>query len=174
MIYSGIYKFESKIDNRCYIGSSVNLKRRYNKHKYELNSCLHGNIHLQRFVIKYGFDNLKYSIIEYCDKEKLEERETYYINKYDSLNSGFNMVMPQNTCKSEITRKNMSIARSNSKYNKVINIIKDNIIIDTNLISIITKKYNLDNSCIYKVLNKKRDVHKGFTFELISNGRKYK
>lgn len=42
---------------------------------------------------KYGIDNFKFSVLEECDKEDLNEKEKYWIEKYDSYNNGYN-----NTC----------------------------------------------------------------------------
>lgn len=44
----GIYVIQDLTDGKAYIGSSVNLKRRMNEHKYRLTHDRHNNIRLQR------------------------------------------------------------------------------------------------------------------------------
>ena len=49
----GIYKIENKVNGKVYIGQSVNIKKRWKQHKYELNSNNHVNKHLQASWNKY-------------------------------------------------------------------------------------------------------------------------
>ncbi len=84
----GIYIIWSLLDDRCYIGSSVNLKQRKHQHYTDLEKGGHGNGHLQRFANKYGRENLKIGILETCPKEKLISKEQYWINK---INPKFNI-----------------------------------------------------------------------------------
>lgn len=44
---SGIYQIENKINSKVYIGSSNNIKRRWQKHKALLRHNKHPNSHLQ-------------------------------------------------------------------------------------------------------------------------------
>lgn len=39
---------------------------------------------------KYGLENFSFEVLEECDQAKLNEREAYYIKKYDSYQSGYN------------------------------------------------------------------------------------
>lgn len=161
---SGIYMFYTKLDPRVYIGSSNNLFRRLQRHYSDLKNNCHGNIHLQRFIIKHGLENLEVKILEFCKVEDLIRIETERIIEYDSLNSGFNMVMPDNTQKSEETKALMSKVRINSKFNKNIQvIINGNIVFEGNINSI-KEKYNVDESSVYKIIKGKRKHHKGLSF----------
>jgi group I intron endonuclease len=88
MKISGIYKIESKIKSeRIYIGSSCNIKRRWENHKYDLSRNKHGSNKLQNHYNKYGKDDLVFSIIEECENDYLIIREQFYI---DSLSPFFN------------------------------------------------------------------------------------
>jgi len=40
--------------------------------------------------MKYGFENFTIEILQECKKEELNDREVYWIKKYDSVNSGYN------------------------------------------------------------------------------------
>ena len=86
----GIYKIENKINGKVYIGSSNNIKRRWQKHKSLLKHNKHQNSHLQASWNKYGEDNFIFSIVELCSESSLLEREQYFIDK---LNSEYNQTM---------------------------------------------------------------------------------
>jgi group I intron endonuclease len=85
---SGIYQIQSKSNNKIYVGSAVNLKGRKYQHFWGLKNKQHCNIHLQNHVNKYGKIDLQFSILEFCPKESLIEREQFYI---DTLQPEFNI-----------------------------------------------------------------------------------
>ncbi len=87
--YIGIYCIENLINNKKYIGQSVDLKDRLRGHKTKLKHNKHKNRHLQFAVNKYGFENFKFYIVEECSAECLDERECYYISLYKSDNDEF-------------------------------------------------------------------------------------
>ena len=87
-----IYKIENRINGKIYIGQTIQtLRARFGGH---LNSLKASNNHKEGSLYydmqKYGVTNFDVSVIERCDNNKLSERETYYINKYDSYNNGYN------------------------------------------------------------------------------------
>ena len=59
-----IYKISNNVDDRIYIGSTINLNKRWNEHKRKLLNHKHHNIHLQRFVDKYGLDSLNFNVLK--------------------------------------------------------------------------------------------------------------
>lgn len=92
----GIYCIRNKVNNKIYIGSSVDIDRRFRKHRTQLNTKVHSNKHLIKAYHKYGKDNFEFIILEECLKEDLIDREMFYIEKYDSLdyNKGYNLTLP--------------------------------------------------------------------------------
>lgn len=89
----GIYRITNVVNNKVYIGNSRYLNRRWKQHKFHLNNNNHPNRHLQFAWNKdksYSFD---YFILEYCEIEKLLEREQYWIDKYKAFNDklGYNL-----------------------------------------------------------------------------------
>lgn len=78
-------------NNKSYIGQSIDIKNRWMRHKSELNNNNHINNHLQFAWNKYGEDCFSFIILEECPIESLDEREIFYINKYDSMDNGYNL-----------------------------------------------------------------------------------
>lgn len=87
---TGIYCITCTKTNEKYIGQSIAIKRRWASHKRELKNGIHYNKHLQRTYDKYGSSCFTYEILEQCPKEKLNEREQFYIKLFDSYHNGFN------------------------------------------------------------------------------------
>ena len=83
----GIYKIENLINHKVYIGQSVNVKERFHKHRGDLRNGKHNSKHLQNAWNKYGEKNFSFEIIEECAKEKLDEREIYWIDFYGGFMS---------------------------------------------------------------------------------------
>lgn len=85
----GIYKFTNKLTGEAYIGQSVDIKRRYNQHKNRYDKFYKESpiedTYFHSMLRHYGFHNFDFEILEECDIEKLNERETYYIAFYNSL-----------------------------------------------------------------------------------------
>lgn len=77
---SGIYMIWSSVNNKEYIGSAINLRRRKNEHFKDLKRNKHYNPRLQNHFNKYGEDVFTFGIIKFCIKEKLIEREQFSIN----------------------------------------------------------------------------------------------
>lgn len=90
---SGIYKITNKFNNKKYIGQSINVTDRKNTHFQALRRGDHSNSHLQNAFNKYGESQFSFEIIEHCPVEHLDEREIYFIDKYNSTNRhlGYNI-----------------------------------------------------------------------------------
>lgn len=83
----GIYKITNIINNKSYIGQSTNIERRFKEHCYK---GYRSRIMLDIAIKKYGKENFTFEVIEECEPDKLNERETYWIKYYDTVESGYN------------------------------------------------------------------------------------
>lgn len=77
------------IDNKKYIGQSVDISERWRIHICELKYQNHHNVYLQEAWNKYGKENFKFYILEYCDIDQLDDKERYYISLYNSIDRSF-------------------------------------------------------------------------------------
>lgn len=87
----GIYSITNKINGKVYIGQSSDIEGRWKRHISFLNENSHHNKHIQAAWNKFGKDNFEFNVVEECTEDELNEREIYYIQKYDSYNSGYNL-----------------------------------------------------------------------------------
>jgi group I intron endonuclease len=78
---TGVYKITNNKTKKIYIGSSINILRRWVEHKSELNKNTHKNDKLQKSWNKYGDENFTFTIIEECEKELLLIREQFYLDE---------------------------------------------------------------------------------------------
>lgn len=60
----GIYKIINVINNKFYVGSAVDLKRRKTRHFSELRNGKHNNRHLQAAWVKYGAQSFVFVVVE--------------------------------------------------------------------------------------------------------------
>jgi group I intron endonuclease len=105
MANAGIYKITNKINNKIYIGSASDLKRRWREHKYKLKKGIHPNKHLLSSWQINGEENFLYEVIEIVnDLTVLLERENFYIELYSSNipEVGYNI---RKDCRSQIGYK---------------------------------------------------------------------
>lgn len=88
---SGIYQILNLTNQKCYVGSSKDIIRRFSWHRGMLKRNKHTNKHLKNAWNKDLENNFVFRILEIVDnptKERLEEREDYWIDYYDSMNEG--------------------------------------------------------------------------------------
>jgi len=77
---SGVYAIVNKVNGHRYIGSSVYIYNRWKTHRHNLNQGKHHSGHLQNAWNKYGANYFVFSVLEYCERSKLIEREQFYID----------------------------------------------------------------------------------------------
>jgi group I intron endonuclease len=89
----GIYKIECVVSKRKYVGSSVNIERRWGKHKALLNVGIHHSIILQNAWTLYKATSFNFTIIEVVKQTKnLVVREQFWIDKLECFGKkGYNV-----------------------------------------------------------------------------------
>ena len=117
----GIYKIVNKINNKVYIGQSININKRIKEHfwKAQCEKDVSYNSVLHSAIRKYGKENFEWEIIEECDIEEIDEKEKYYIQFYNSLApKGYNILEGGQKFRSEPNRckKCGTIISHNASY----------------------------------------------------------
>lgn len=84
----GIYKITNLINNKSYIGQSIDIKRRWSEHR-----ARRGTNPIYKDMEEFGLDNFSFEILEECQQDKLDEREIYWIQKYDTYYNGYNRTL---------------------------------------------------------------------------------
>lgn len=87
---SGIYMCTCNGNNKSYIGQAQDVQDRKSEHLSELRGGYHFNVYLQRSYNKYEEDSFVWTVLEYCDEDKLDDKELYWIAYYDTYHNGFN------------------------------------------------------------------------------------
>lgn len=97
----GIYKITNLINQKTYIGQSINIEQRWREHKNHAFCIGHQTYQRPLYCAmrKYGLDNFNFEVIELCDKSQLNEREQYWILFYHSLinENGYNLILSNQT-----------------------------------------------------------------------------
>lgn len=113
-----IYKITNLINHKIYIGQTIEYEERIRHHKQTAfrENSKEKDRPLYRAIRKYGLDNFKFEIIDKADSiEELNEKEIYYINKYDSCvdnEKGYNLDKGgKNGRKSEETKRKIGDAQ---------------------------------------------------------------
>lgn len=86
----GIYQIRNIINNKVYIGSAINFKQRWKKHKEQLKKGMHPNTYLQNAWNKYGENSFVFEITEIIKEiDQLIPKEQYYKDLYKSYDRNF-------------------------------------------------------------------------------------
>lgn len=96
MIKTGIYSFVNKQNGKRYIGQSINIFDRQAQHKYRYYNLSDSgyNMPIHLAFRKYGWDSFDFEIIEECSILELDEKERYYIEKYNTISpNGYNLLI---------------------------------------------------------------------------------
>ena len=87
----GIYKITYTKTGEAYIGKTTDIQTRWQNHiktTIGLDGCAHSTFHTR--MEKDGFWNYTFEILEEVEKEKLGEREKYWIKFYNTTTYGLN------------------------------------------------------------------------------------
>lgn len=120
---TGIYCITNLVNNKKYIGQSVDIENRWYHEKK-----LYGiNKHLKSAFQKYGLENFSFEILEECAVEELNQKEKEYIEKFNTTNRevGYNQTtggdhykVINKTPMSEETKRKISESRKGMKFSE--------------------------------------------------------
>lgn len=142
-----IYIIRNNQNNKVYIGQTTQtLQGRWNDHRVKSQTYKND---LYVAIREIGLENFTIEEIENnINKEDLNDRESYWILYYNSIESGYNMIMPGNV----INRRPVY------KIHPITNIIIE----QYDSVSAAASDNNLDNSGISKVCLRKGNSFGGF------------
>lgn len=112
-----IYKLVNTLNDKCYIGCTMNLKNRIRKHFYELKNNTHHNQYLQRSFNKDGKNVFEVEVIKVfklIGREDLIEIEKEYIKSHGCLENGYNLMLDGRSHFSKMNKSKKHI-KSNRK-----------------------------------------------------------
>lgn len=115
----GIYSIVNKINGHQYIGSSVDVYKRWKDHRLRLNKRIHENKYLQRAWNKYGENGFEFALLLSCSKDERYKIEQLHIDvcspEYNiaPMAVGGGLTGRKAT---EEAKKNMSLARIGMKH----------------------------------------------------------
>lgn len=85
---SGVYRWVNKLNNKTYVGSGLNLFKRIGDY-YKESELKRNPRPIHAALLKYGYENFKLEILEYCRADELIVREQFYL---DLLNPEYNIL----------------------------------------------------------------------------------
>lgn len=89
----GVYKITNTKNGKVYIGQSIQIKKRFKKHKQDLRKNNHCNYRLQDEWNIYGEEAFTFEVVQKCRSVYLNEIEQHLIKEYHSTDEdkGYNI-----------------------------------------------------------------------------------
>ena len=156
----GIYLIQNKINGHCYIGQSMDIARRWRSHRNAMENK--ENTPLYCAMRKYGVENFAFSILEECLIEELDEKEIYYIEKYNSYFNGYNQ-----TRGGAQYQHNVKI--SDEDYEEIVDFLMNSSLSQKD----IAKKFQVGEDTISEINTGKSRRCDDFIYPLRKNHKKY-
>jgi len=140
---AGIYMFFNLTNGNCYVGSSINLARRFRVHMFNVGSV---KLPLPLAINKYGLNNFAFLILQYCESkvEICVGLEQHYLDlykpKYNILKLAGSSQGFKHSPETIAKLKSMHAGKLHPRYNTKVSL--DQKI----LTSMALKKYYLENT----------------------------
>ena len=155
----GIYKITNQLNGKVYIGQSNDIQRRWKEHKRP-SKFLPSKTKLYEAFKEYGIENFSFEVLEECEEEQLNEKEKYYINKYNSIENGYNMSMKDNY----ISKLNKDIAEE----------IQERIKNTDDTLYQIAEDFNVSHALVIQIMIGEAWNNKKYSYPLREEGINYK
>jgi hypothetical protein len=163
----GIYIIYNKVNNKCYVGQTINLRKRKKEHRTKLNTNIHDNKYLQRSCDKYGLDSFIFYIVEIVDDvQNLNEQELYYIKLLETRMNAFGYNLKLDTYSREGENVSKSIGIEYPTLRKpIVQVTFDGEFVERyDGIKIAAKNMGVDYSIISNCLRKKTGSACGYVW----------
>jgi predicted GIY-YIG superfamily endonuclease len=162
-VMSGVYIIKNIVNNKVYVGSSVDILTRFGNHKSELNRGKHHNKRLLASYVKYGGASFKFEPVELCEIEQLAEREKYWMDKFESIKNGYNIAIDTECPFRGLPKSKESIYKRLLKVRKNRRFVSPaGVIFETNNTKEFAKEYNLNYNTLTKVAGGSANSVKGW------------
>lgn len=158
----GIYKITNLINQKSYIGQSINIYSRWQDEKFRAFNPQSSeyNKTLSRAFRKYGLENFSFEILEECEQNLLNEKEMYYITLFDSYFNGYN-----ETTGSTLGTDNICIKLSKEDVLSIYNLLLNSSISQKD----IAKQFDVGQDVISTINHGKSRRLPGYNFPLRNN-----
>ena len=107
---ASIYIIQNKETGKKYVGKTIlDPQKRWKQHK-QIGRCLHNldesnsahSMVISRALNKHGVDNFTFYVIETCDDNVVNEKEKYWIEKFNTYYDGYNSTLGGEGVKKDI------------------------------------------------------------------------
>ena len=90
----GVYCIHCSATNKKYIGSTTDIETRVRRHYWKSvwevkTNPLYDDMNL------YGVEHFVWGLVEEVEETYLKERESYWMNHYNSVDEGYNVILPR-------------------------------------------------------------------------------
>lgn len=119
-VICGIYSIKSKLNGKVYIGSSVDIYRRWEKHRAQLRTNKHHSQHLQNHFNKYGEQDLVFNVLEVVhqiNKDLKTDLELCEQKHLDATPNKFNILTVAYSSVGIIKKNAKNYSYDGNKYN---------------------------------------------------------
>jgi group I intron endonuclease len=163
----GVYSITNMVNNKVYIGSSVDIYGRWVTHELHLNKNIHHNSYLQRAWNKYGKDNFKFKVIEKCLRDKRIEVEQKWIKHYksDDRKYGYNMCEAIKGPSNATTMDDLKNGKAPLSYEQFLQVMEA-FTTTTDPLSQISKRVGVTYDYLYDIFKRHtcRELTQDYTF----------
>ena len=170
-----IYKITNILNNKFYIGQTVNPRSRWNAHK----KCTTSEI--GRAILDFGCNNFTFEVLFECNQRDANLLESYLIYKFNTINKGYNLVYSKKLCESDFYKAELLLTKiRNGTYvltgeymdkgndNRKVYCLEDNIVFD-NAVECSTFYNIASGSRVREVCDGKRATANNLTFRFLDD-----
>lgn len=166
---NGVYMWVNTVNGKRYVGSSVDLQRRFSSYYSVAYLTKYSTLAIHRALLKYGYSVFSLEILEYCEPEKLKSREQYYMDLYKPE---YNILKFAGSSKGYFPTEEMKLKNLLSQPKRrevIVTDVETNISTPYNSICEAARALGIHETCIIRYFsrNQKKPYKKKYTFKLV-------